>query len=134
MGQKRPCLIVSIFVVLTGLVGCSRRSQQPERTPPEMLLRSVGAAAAACICVLLLEACQPRHGRHPSGFVGLLYLGLWIGQPLITLAVRAMYSITPPGYMNGRCWGAIYWPHLMGSVPAWRAYRQSLVDGLSIRT
>jgi len=55
-----------------------------ERRREMAILRSVGARPAGmylrCCC---LGSCQP--GTGASFWFGLLYLGLWIGQPLDTL-------------------------------------------------
>jgi putative ABC transport system permease protein len=64
-----------------------------------------------------------------------MYLGLWVSQPFILAQYGLYVPITPPGLYEWALLGAILAASiLMGSVPAWRAYRQSLVDGLSIRT
>ena len=64
-----------------------------------------------------------------------MYLGLWLARPLILSHYGLFIAITPPGVYEWQLLGAILGASiLMGSVPAWRAYRQSLADGLSIRT
>src|SRR5690606_25017156 len=67
--------------------------------------------------------------------VGLMYLTLWLAQPLILSHYGLFIPITAPGPWEWSLLGGILLAAvLMGSVPAWRAYRQSLIDGLSIRT
>ncbi|MEH6501007.1 MAG: ABC transporter permease [Pseudoalteromonas distincta] len=133
---EKALFIVSIFVVLTGLVGMLTAilSSLNERRREMAILRSVGARPRHVFALLLLEAASLALGGILLG-LGLLYLGLWIGQPLILSQYGLFIAITPPGLYEWTLLGAILLASiLMGSVPAWRAYRQSLVDGLSIRT
>ena len=64
----------------------------------------------------------------------LLYLGIALAQGY----VQANYGLYLPLALPSRYeWtllgGILAAALLMGAVPAWRAYRQSLADGLSIR-
>jgi putative ABC transport system permease protein len=133
---EKALFIFSIFVGLTGLVGMLTAilSSLNERRREMAILRSVGARPRHVFALLLLEAASLALGGILLG-LGLLYLGLWIGQPLILSQYGLFIAITPPGLYEWTLLGAILLASiLMGSVPAWRAYRQSLVDGLSIRT
>ncbi|MFO7704578.1 MAG: ABC transporter permease [Halopseudomonas sp.] len=133
---EKALFIVSIFVVLTGLVGMLTAilSSLNERRREMAILRSVGARPRHVFALLLLEAASLALAGILLG-LGMLYLGLWIGQPLILSHYGVFIAITPPGLYEWTLLGAILLASiLMGSVPAWRAYRQSLVDGLSIRT
>lgn len=133
---EKALFIVSIFVVLTGLVGMLTAilSSLNERRREMAILRSVGARPRHVFALLLLEAASLALAGILLG-LGMLYLGLWIGQPLILSHYGLFIAITPPGLYEWTLLGAILLASiLMGSVPAWRAYRQSLIDGLSIRT
>ena len=76
------------------------------------MLASAGVAAGVALCYGLIFAAQPILERRfgifldPGGLTGydLMLLGLIIGAALI-----------------------------MGALPAWRAYRNTLSDGLTIR-
>jgi len=66
--------------------------------------------------------------------VGLLYVGIAGSQAY----VQANYGIflplaLPSAYEWSLLGGILLAALLIGCVPAWRAYRQSLADGLSIR-
>ncbi len=66
--------------------------------------------------------------------LALLYVGIAVAQA----PLQQLYGLYLPfGWPSGYEWcllGAILLAAvLMGAVPAWRAYRQSLADGLSIR-
>ncbi|HDZ57948.1 MAG TPA: ABC transporter permease [Pseudomonas xinjiangensis] len=133
---ERALFIVSGFVVLTGLVGMLTAilSSLNERRREMAILRSVGAKPRHIFGLLLLEAASLALAGILLG-LGLMYAGLWLAQPLILSQYGLFVPITPPGLYEWSLLGAILLASiLMGSVPAWRAYRQSLADGLSIRT
>jgi putative ABC transport system permease protein len=133
---EKALFIVSLFVVLTGLVGMLTAilSSLNERRREMAILRSVGARPQHVFSLLLLEAASLALAGILLG-LGLMYLGLWLARPLILSHYGLFIAITPPGVYEWQLLGAILGASiLMGSVPAWRAYRQSLADGLSIRT
>ena len=133
---EQALLIVSLFVVLTGLVGMLTAilTSLNERRREMAILRSVGARPRHIFGLLLLEAASLALAGILLG-LGLLYLFLALAQPWILSSYGVHISLSPPGLYEARLLGAILLASiLMGSVPAWRAYRQSLVDGLSIRT
>ncbi len=133
---EKALFIVSLFVVLTGLVGMLTAilSSLNERRREMAILRSVGARPRHVFSLLLLEAASLAFAGIMIG-LGLMYLCLWLAQPLILSRYGLYIAITPPGPYEWTLLGAILAASvLMGSVPAWRAYRQSLADGLSIRT
>ncbi len=133
---EKALFIVSVFVVLTGLVGMLTAilASLNERRREMAILRSVGARPRHIFSLLLLEA----FGLALMGVLlglGLMYLALWVAQPLILSQYGLFIPITAPGLWDWGLLGAILLAAIiMGGVPAWRAYRQSLVDGLSIRT
>ncbi|WP_150305991.1 ABC transporter permease [Pseudomonas saliphila] len=133
---EKALLVVSGFVVLTGLVGMLTAilSSLNERRREMAILRSVGAKPRHIFGLLLLEAASLALAGILLG-LGLMYLGLWVSQPFILTQYGLYVPITPPGMYEWGLLAAILAASvLMGSVPAWRAYRQSLADGLSIRT
>lgn len=133
---EKALFIVSVFVVLTGLVGMLTAilASLNERRREMAILRSVGARPRHIFSLLLLEA----FGLALMGVLlglGLMYLGLWLAQPWILSHYGLFIPITAPGLWDWGLLGAILLAAVvMGGVPAWRAYRQSLIDGLSIRT
>ncbi|TVP87389.1 MAG: ABC transporter permease [Pseudomonadaceae bacterium] len=133
---EKALFIVSIFVVLTGLVGMLTAilTSLNERRREMAILRSVGAKPRHIFGLLLLEAASLALAGILLG-LALLYVALGISQPWILSNYGIHIGISPPGLYEAKLLGAILLASiLMGSVPAWRAYRQSLVDGLSIRT
>ncbi|SDT94409.1 ABC transporter permease [Halopseudomonas salegens] len=133
---EKALFIVSIFVVLTGLVGMLTAilTSLNERRREMAILRSVGAKPRHIFGLLLLEAASLALAGILLG-LALLYIALGISQPWILSNYGVHIGISAPGLYEAKLLGAILLASiLMGSVPAWRAYRQSLVDGLSIRT
>ncbi|NER66073.1 ABC transporter permease [Pseudomonas sp. MAFF212427] len=135
MGTAEQALfVVSLFVVLTGLIGMLTAilTSLNERRREMAILRSVGARPWHIAGLLVLEAFALALAGIASG-LGLLYLGIALAQGY----VQANYGLyLPLALPSGHEWsllgiilGAAV---LMGSIPAWRAYRQSLADGLSI--
>lgn len=133
---EQALFIVSVFVVLTGLVGMLTAilASLNERRREMAILRSVGARPRHVFGLLLLEAA----GLALAGILlglGLMYLAMWLAQPVILSRYGLFIPITAPGLWDWSLLGAILLAAIiMGCVPAWRAYRQSLIDGLSIRT
>ena len=133
---ERALFIVSLFVVLTGLVGMLTAilASLNERRREMAILRSVGARPRHIFSLLLLEAAGLSLAGILSG-LGLMYLLLALAQPLILDRYGLFIPISAPGRWEWGLLGLILLTGIiMGCVPAWRAYRQSLIDGLSIRT
>ncbi|WP_417705199.1 ABC transporter permease [Pseudomonas sp.] len=136
MGTAEQALfVVSLFVVLTGLIGMLTAilTSLNERRREMAILRSVGARPWHIASLLVLEAFTLALAGVAFG-VALLYLGIASSQGF----VQANYGLylalnAPSGYEWKLLGGILAAAVAMGSVPAWRAYRQSLADGLSIR-
>lgn len=128
-------LAVAACVVLAGLVGmvATLLTGLNERRREMAVLRSVGARPAHVFGLLVLE----------STFLGLL--GVLAGAALCwgLLGVASPWledqlglSVSPglPGAYDLAIGAAVVAAgFLAGTVPAWRAYRNSLADGLSMR-
>jgi putative ABC transport system permease protein len=66
--------------------------------------------------------------------VALLYIGIAAAQGYVQANYGLYLPLAWPSEYEWTLLGGILAAALlMGSVPAWRAYRQSLADGLSIR-
>lgn len=132
---EKALLLVGALVVVTGLIGMltALLAGLNERRREMAILRSLGARPWQLAALLVLEA-------------GLLSLaGLLLGLGLFQLAV--LFGEAPLQAATGLGLGG-GWPRsqelallgtilaaglLIGLLPAWRTYRQSLADGLSIR-
>ncbi|MDG9925089.1 MULTISPECIES: ABC transporter permease [unclassified Pseudomonas] len=136
MGTAEKALfVVSLFVVLTGLIGMLTAilTSLNERRREMAILRSVGARPWHIAGLLVLEALVLAVAGAALG-LGLLYGGIAASQGWVQAQYGLYLPLALPSAYEWSLLGAILGAALlMGAVPAWRAYRQSLADGLSIR-
>jgi putative ABC transport system permease protein len=136
MGTAEQALfVVSLFVVLTGLIGMLTAilTSLNERRREMAILRSVGARPWHIASLLVLEAFALALAGVAFG-LALLYLGIASAQGFVQANYGLDLALSAPSSYEWTLLGGILLAALlMGSVPAWRAYRQSLADGLSIR-
>jgi putative ABC transport system permease protein len=128
-------MIVAAFVVLAGLLGMLTAilTSLNERRREMAVLRSVGARPRHVFALLIAEAGLLAALGVAAG-IGLTYLLLLGGRPLleqrsgIYVAVTGL-SETDLAILGGIIVAAL----LMGLLPAFRAYRNALSDGLQVR-
>ena len=136
MGTAEKALfVVSLFVVLTGLIGMLTAilTSLNERRREMAILRSVGARPWHIAGLLVLEALVLALAGAALG-LALLYGGIAVSQGWVQAQYGLYLPLALPSAYEWSLLGAILGAALlMGGVPAWRAYRQSLADGLSIR-
>ncbi|NLD00695.1 MAG: ABC transporter permease [Gammaproteobacteria bacterium] len=136
MGTAEKALfVVSLFVVLTGLIGMLTAilTSLNERRREMAILRSVGARPWHIAGLLILEAFALALAGITLGVV-LLYVGIAIAQAPLQSHYGLYLPLSAPTLYEWTLLGAVLLAGvLMGAVPAWRAYRQSLSDGLNIR-
>ena len=128
--------VVALFAVAIGLTGMlvALYSSLDARRREMAILRSVGAGPGTIIALLVIESGLLAFLGCVIG-VGLVYLGLVLGQGPIEqrfglhLTIGAMKA-AEYNYLALILGAGI----LVGFVPAWKAYRTSLVDGLSPRS
>lgn len=136
MGTAEKALfVVSLFVVLTGLIGMLTAilTSLNERRREMAILRSVGARPWHIASLLIVEAFALALAGVLLGLL-LLYLGIAGAQGYVQANYGLYLPLNLPSRYEWTLLGAILNAALlMGCVPAWRAYRQSLADGLSIR-
>jgi putative ABC transport system permease protein len=136
MGTAEKALfVVSLFVVLTGLIGMLTAilTSLNERRREMAILRSVGARPWHIAGLLIVEAFSLALAGVLMGLL-LLYVGIVAAQgPLQSHYGLYLPLALPSAYEWSLLGGILLAGLLMGGVPAWRAYRQSLADGLSIR-
>ena len=136
MGSAEKALLaVSLFVVLTGLIGMLRAilTSLNERRREMAILRSVGARPWHIASLLIVEAFALALAGVLLG-LGLLYLAIALAQGYVQANYGLFLPLAAPSRYEWSLLGAILAAALlMGAIPAWRAYRQSLADGLSIR-
>ena len=127
--------VVALFAVAIGLTGMlvALYSSLDARRREMAILRSVGAGPGTIVSLLVIESGLLALLGCVIG-VGLVYLGLVLGQGPIEqrfglhLSIGAMKS-AEYNYLALILGAGV----LVGFVPAWKAYRTSLADGLSPR-
>lgn len=132
---ERALFVVSLFVVLTGLIGMLTAilTSLNERRREMAILRSVGARPWHIAGLLVLEAFALALAGALLG-LALLYLGILVAREPLQAAYGLYLPLALPSAYEWSLLAAILAVALlMGGVPAGRAYRQSLADGLSIR-
>lgn len=137
MGTAEKALfVVSLFVVFTGLIGMLTAilTSLNERRREMAILRSVGARPWQIAGLLIAEAFSLALAGVLFGLL-LLYLAIAVARPLLQSHYGIYLPLAwPSTYEWSLLGGILLAALLMGCVPAWRAYRQSLADGLSIRS
>ena len=132
---ERALLIVSGFVVLSGLVGMlsSILSSLTERRREMAILRSVGARPWQIFALLASEALLFTVAGCLLG-LGLLYGSLLLVRPWLESSYGLFIAITPPSTYDLRLLASVIGAgFVLGLVPAARAYHNSLADGMTVR-
>ncbi|MCY3773913.1 MAG: ABC transporter permease [Gemmatimonadetes bacterium] len=127
--------LISIFVVLVGLLGMlvSLYTSLNERRREMAILRAVGAGPSRIVALLVLESVCLAAAGALAGLV-LVYVLLSAGQSLVEAQAGLFIPIRPPGSVELLFLGAVVTAgFLMGFVPALKAYRTALHDGLTVR-
>jgi putative ABC transport system permease protein len=127
--------IVAAFVVLAGLLGMLTAilTSLNERRREMAILRSVGARPRHVFTLLVAEAGILASAGVALG-VALTYALLLIGRPLLETRFGIFVPLTGLTRYDIGILAAIIGAALaMGFAPAWRAYRNTLSDGLTIR-
>ena len=128
-------LAVSAFVVLTGLLGMltSIITSLNERRREMAILRAVGARPWHIFALLLSEAVLLAAAGVLLGLL-LIYLLLWVARPIVESQFGVVIGIAAPtGYDAVVALVVVSAAFVFGAGPAWRAYRNSLADGMTIR-
>ncbi len=132
---EKALLLVSSCVVLTGLIGMLTAvlAGLNERRREMAILRSVGARPMHVFGLLLSEALVLTVAGIACGLL-ILYAALGLARPWLLDHYGLFIAIQAPASREWLLLGAILLASvLMGCIPAWRAYRLSLNDGLTIR-
>jgi putative ABC transport system permease protein len=128
-------MIVAAFVVLAGLLGMLTAilTSLNERRREMAILRSVGARPRHIFTLMVSEAGLLATLGVALG-VALTYLLLAFARPLLERRFGIFVQIGGlSGYDLAILGTIVVAAVLMGFVPAWRAYRNTLSDGLTIR-
>ncbi len=136
VGIAETALIaVSAMVVVTALIGMMATifSSLNERRREMAIFRAMGARPRVILGMLILEAALMAAIGALLG-LALLYVALWIAQPLVDSAFGLWLPIEPPSLRE--VWallGVVVAGVIVSAAPAFRAYRLSLADGMMVR-
>jgi putative ABC transport system permease protein len=127
---------VSAMVVVTALIGMMATifSSLNERRREMAIFRAMGARPAMILGLLVLEAALMAALGAALG-LALLYAGLLIAQPLLDAAYGLWLPIDAPSLRE--FWvllAVIAAGAIVSLVPAVRAYKLSLADGMTVKT
>jgi putative ABC transport system permease protein len=126
---------ISLFVVAAGLLGMMTMllSGLNERRREISILRTVGARPGHIFSLLVLEAGLITAAGALLGLT-MLYLGLLAAQPLVVAEYGLTLSLGLPSARDLSILSLIALAGVIsGTIPAARAYRQSLSDGMVAR-
>ncbi len=129
-------LAVSVMVVVTALIGmmATTFSSLNERRREMAIYRAMGARPATIFGMLVLEAMVVAAVGAMLGVI-VTYLALFIAQPLLDSAMGLWLPIEPPSRTDLLMLGAVVSAGaIVSMLPALRAYRISLADGMMVRT
>ncbi len=132
---EQALLAVSAFVVVAGLIGMLTTilSSLNERRREMAILRSVGARPGHVFGLLIAEAGALAIAGALAGIV-LLYTLLLIAKPVIMDQFGLYIALAPLSTYEWSLVGlVIVSGFIIGLLPAWKAYRLSLSDGMTIR-
>lgn len=128
-------LAVSVMVVFAGLIGMLTTilTSLNERRREMAVLRSVGARPVHIFLLMISESVIYAIAGTVLGFM-MVYGLLGAFQPILESALGLRLVLAAPGSFEGALAGLVVISAvILGAIPAWRAYRTSLADGLTIR-
>ena len=127
--------VVSLFVIIIGLLGMlvSLYTTLTERRREMAVLRAVGAGPLRIVLLLVLESGFLSMGGAIVGVL-LVYALSFLSQPIVERHF-GLFNPIQPLTMTAYLYvlAVIVAGLLIGFVPALRAYRNSLADGLAMR-
>lgn len=133
---EKALLIISLFVVvaaLTGMLAVSLAGLN-ERRREVAILRSVGASHWHIMGLLITETVLLTMIGIIIGLI-MLYSSIWVAQPLIEKNYGLFIPITAPNVRElGMISVLLAASFLVGLVPAYFAYKNSLADGMFVRS
>lgn len=128
----RAMALVVMAVALTSML-IALYSTLQERRREIAVLRAVGLGRRQVLSLLAVEAGMLATLGAVLG-LALVYLGLFVLQPQLEASLGFYLPIRPPTVVHLSWLAALIAAGTaIGFIPAWRAYRNSLADGLAAR-
>ena len=127
---------VSAMVVVTALIGMMATlfSSLSERRREMAILRAMGARPRVIVGLLVIEAGVIAAAGALLG-MAILYAALGLLRPVIDAAFGLYLPIDPPTPREAATLGVVIAAAVLAALlPALRAYRLSLADGMMVRT
>jgi putative ABC transport system permease protein len=127
--------LVALFVVIVGLVGMlmALYTSLNERRREIAILRAVGMGPMKILALLVAESGLLSLVGSLLG-IGLVYALVLFLQPIVEAQFGLFLPIKPLGAMEqGYVVAVVLAGLLIGLIPAWKAYRNALADGLAMR-
>lgn len=132
---ERTLAAVAAFVVLTGLVSILTAvlTSLNERRREMAILRALGARPGHVFILLVAESAVLALAGALAG-AALTYAGLTAFAPMLEARFGILLPALIPGLYDLAIIGAVTGvAALLGAGPAWRAYQNSLADGMTVR-
>jgi putative ABC transport system permease protein len=132
---EKSLFAVSVLVVVVGLSGMlvSMLTSLSERRREMAVLRSLGARPAQVFALILGEAAVLTVTGMLIGITG-LYAGLLLGRTWLESRLGLYIAVSWPSIGEILLLGVVLAAGLLiGLIPAWRSYRLSLADGMTVR-
>ncbi|WP_332401776.1 ABC transporter permease [Vibrio metschnikovii] len=132
---EQALMTVSVFVVIAGLLGMlsSLLTSLQERRREMSILRAMGAQPKHIFALLISEASVLTLLGIVTGLIG-LYLVLAVASPIVASQYGIQLQLQALTHYEWQLLGYVQVAGTMiGFIPALRAYRQSLSDGMTIR-
>ena len=132
---ERALMIVASCVVLAGLLGMLTAilTTLNERRREMAILRAVGARPRHVFALLVTEAALLALAGIGCGVL-LVYALLAVARPVLAAQYGIYIAISGLTRYDALLIGIVFGAALLlGALPAWRAYRNSLADGMTIR-
>jgi putative ABC transport system permease protein len=127
--------VVSLFTLLVGLLGmCVALYASLESRRREMaVLRAIGAGPRSIVALLVSESALLALSGAVLGVL-LVYVGLAVAAGPVEARYGFALSLAGLGRTEWVFLGLVVLAGtVVGLVPAWKAYRSSLADGLSVK-
>lgn len=132
---EKSLLVVSLLVFVVSAIGMmiSLLATLKERRREMAILRSVGARKGFVFAMLILESLILTLSGIVAGII-LLYAGLFAFQSILEDRLGLTVGLFTPSINDAIYVGTILVFSLIASIiPAWRAYQNSLSDGLTVK-